>query len=116
MSPMRLSTPPPRLLLILTALPLAAAAAPQRSGFRGQGSARTWNPSKSTTATPNAQRPTPNAGAPGSGHQPSTIHHQPAYDRDVRPILAARCYACHGPNTQRNGLRLDLKERILQGG
>ncbi|MDR3677659.1 MAG: hypothetical protein P4N24_19420, partial [Acidobacteriota bacterium] len=26
---------------------------------------------------------------------------------DIRPILAARCYQCHGPELQQNGLRLD---------
>ena len=29
------------------------------------------------------------------------------YDRDIRPILAKRCLACHGPEKQRAGLRLD---------
>jgi len=33
----------------------------------------------------------------------------------VRPILAARCYPCHGPNLQQNGLRLDSLEAILKG-
>lgn len=33
----------------------------------------------------------------------------PAVDfvRDVEPLLAARCYSCHGPKRQRGGLRLD---------
>ena len=31
------------------------------------------------------------------------------FDRDVRPVLAARCYACHGPDgeSRKAGLRLD---------
>ena len=31
------------------------------------------------------------------------------YDREVRPVLVARCYACHGPDaeTRKAGLRLD---------
>jgi cytochrome c553 len=33
----------------------------------------------------------------------------------VRPILASRCYSCHGPNTQQNGLRLDSLASILAG-
>ena len=35
-----------------------------------------------------------------------------AFNRDVRPILAANCYACHGPdrNNRQMGLRLDREE------
>ncbi len=29
------------------------------------------------------------------------------FDRDIRPILAENCYACHGPGAQEAGLRLD---------
>jgi len=29
------------------------------------------------------------------------------YSRDIRPILAKKCYACHGPGKQEAGLRLD---------
>jgi hypothetical protein len=41
------------------------------------------------------------------------------FDRDVRPILADHCYACHGPGTQEAGLRLDSAEeatRALDSG
>jgi mono/diheme cytochrome c family protein len=38
------------------------------------------------------------------------------YVRDVKPILAARCYACHGPDKQRSGLRLDTAAAALKGG
>jgi hypothetical protein len=30
-----------------------------------------------------------------------------SFTRDVKPILARRCYACHGPETSEAGLRLD---------
>ena len=30
-----------------------------------------------------------------------------AFNRDIRPILADRCFACHGPGSQEAGLRLD---------
>ncbi len=35
-----------------------------------------------------------------------------SFDRDVKPILAAKCFACHGPDAERReaGLRLDLRE------
>ena len=38
------------------------------------------------------------------------------YDRDVRPILAENCYACHGPdgNARKGELRLDRKEDALR--
>ena len=29
------------------------------------------------------------------------------YAREVQPVLARRCFACHGPDTQEAGLRLD---------
>jgi mono/diheme cytochrome c family protein len=38
------------------------------------------------------------------------------FNKDVRPILAANCYACHGPdrNNRRAGLRLD-REDVAKG-
>src|SRR5216683_3249387 len=35
-----------------------------------------------------------------------------SFNRDVRPILADNCYACHGPdrNRRQRGLRLDREE------
>ncbi|MFN0130490.1 MAG: PSD1 and planctomycete cytochrome C domain-containing protein [Verrucomicrobiales bacterium] len=36
--------------------------------------------------------------------------------RDVRPIFQARCYECHGPETQKSGLRLDVRQAALTGG
>ena len=44
---------------------------------------------------------------------------QPAavdYERDVRPILAANCFGCHGPRQAQSGLRLDLRQNALRGG
>ena len=38
------------------------------------------------------------------------------YIRSVKPILAARCYACHGALKQKNGLRLDTAALIKKGG
>ena len=39
-----------------------------------------------------------------------------AYADVVKPILAARCYGCHGPNKQKGKLRLDEPDFILKGG
>jgi hypothetical protein len=39
----------------------------------------------------------------------------PVFAEQIRPILAARCYSCHGPDVQQNGLRLDSLEALLKG-
>ncbi len=38
------------------------------------------------------------------------------YMQDVRPILARKCFACHGPGLQKSHLRLDRREDALRGG
>src|SRR4051812_40122952 len=38
------------------------------------------------------------------------------FDRDVRPVLAAHCVKCHGPEKQKGGLRLDDRAAALEGG
>src|SRR5262245_20656492 len=38
------------------------------------------------------------------------------YARDVKPVLQARCYACHGALKQKSKLRLDSGEFIRKGG
>ena len=38
------------------------------------------------------------------------------YLRDVKPILAAKCFACHGALKQQAGLRLDAAGAIRSGG
>jgi mono/diheme cytochrome c family protein len=35
------------------------------------------------------------------------------FARDVKPLLARRCFACHGPTTSEGGLRLDEHEAAL---
>src|SRR5215470_3933176 len=36
--------------------------------------------------------------------------------QDIQPILAERCYSCHGPDKQENDLRWDRKASALKGG
>ena len=38
------------------------------------------------------------------------------FENDIRPLLAAECYDCHGPEKSKAGLRLDHRELILKGG
>ena len=38
------------------------------------------------------------------------------YEQHVRPILASKCFGCHGPRQQQSGLRLDLRQNALRGG
>jgi mono/diheme cytochrome c family protein len=38
------------------------------------------------------------------------------FDREVKPLFARHCAACHGANKQKGGLRLDRKAEALTGG
>jgi mono/diheme cytochrome c family protein len=38
------------------------------------------------------------------------------YTQRIQPLLAARCYKCHGPETQEAGLRLDTRDGLESGG
>ena len=38
------------------------------------------------------------------------------YLRDIKPVLKARCFECHGGLKQKEGLRLDTAANILKGG
>jgi hypothetical protein len=48
----------------------------------------------------------------------SSAADRPEYNRDVRPILAENCFACHGPDKAalRAGLRLDMREVAIKKG
>lgn len=41
-----------------------------------------------------------------------------SFNFDIQPILASKCFACHGPdaNKRKGDLRLDLREAALAGG
>ncbi len=47
---------------------------------------------------------------------PPAVERRVDYVADVRPILSRHCYACHGPEKQSAGLRLDVKALALAGG
>jgi len=38
------------------------------------------------------------------------------FESKIRPVLAERCFRCHGPEKQKSGLRLDSREALLKGG
>ena len=38
------------------------------------------------------------------------------FEKQVRPLLAAHCYKCHGAARQRGDLRLDSRKAMLEGG
>ena len=40
----------------------------------------------------------------------------PDFARDVRPILERSCFGCHGPEKQKSGYRLDVRDIALKGG
>src|SRR4051812_42903572 len=55
-------------------------------------------------------------GPGGRGVMPPAATRPVDFDADVRPILAASCYACHGDQKQKGGLRLDLPAAAFAGG
>src|SRR5262245_64688893 len=38
------------------------------------------------------------------------------FEKSVRPVLATKCFGCHGPEKQKGGLRLDSRSSMMQGG
>ena len=42
-----------------------------------------------------------------TGLTPAVLAAEVAFSRDIQPLLAKRCFACHGPDTQEAGLRFD---------
>jgi mono/diheme cytochrome c family protein len=38
------------------------------------------------------------------------------FKTEIRPLLESKCFECHGPQKQKNGLRLDLRGAAFKGG
>lgn len=38
------------------------------------------------------------------------------FEKEVRPVIVAKCQACHGSEKQKGDLRLDSREAVLKGG
>src|SRR5687767_3351824 len=56
------------------------------------------------------------AAAFASGKLPRDESRARFFEEWIRPILAERCFGCHGPAKQMSGLRLDSLASILKGG
>jgi mono/diheme cytochrome c family protein len=52
----------------------------------------------------------------GRPRLPAPADRRVDFVKDVQPILATRCVACHGPKVRKGGLRLDVKASALSGG
>jgi hypothetical protein len=52
------------------------------------------------------------AGGQGQGAEQTKVD----FARDIQPIFIKRCYECHGPDKQKNELRLDRKADAFRGG
>src|SRR5690349_6279511 len=47
---------------------------------------------------------------------PPAVERKVDFEADVQPILAQKCYSCHGEEAQQSGLRLDKRQNALRGG
>jgi len=47
---------------------------------------------------------------------PPSANRKVDFEKDVQPILAQKCYSCHGDEAQQSGLRLDKRQNALRGG
>src|SRR2546425_598815 len=54
----------------------------------------------------------------GVGYLPVKAADQLEYNRNVRPILAENCFACHGPDSaaRKAKLRLDIRDEAVKAG
>jgi mono/diheme cytochrome c family protein len=57
--------------------------------------------------------PEPTISAPDAAIDPQAVEF---FERSVRPVLAEHCFSCHGPEKQKNELRVDSRAALLQGG
>ena len=67
-----------------------------------------------TAVTAALSAPAPETAAPQPAARASTEGAE-FFEKRVRPLLAERCFACHGEKIQQGGLRLDSRAAILKG-
>ncbi len=63
------------------------------------------------TAAPAGKQPVASP-KPQTTAQAATV----SYEREVKPLLVTRCYACHGNGTRLGNFQLDSREGLLTGG
>ena len=51
-----------------------------------------------------------------SAEQEPSRAHEELFEKQIRPVLAAQCWSCHGEKKAESGLRLDSRAAILKGG
>ncbi|MEY2881838.1 MAG: hypothetical protein RLZZ15_4218, partial [Verrucomicrobiota bacterium] len=56
------------------------------------------------------------AAAPLAAADDATRAQHAFFENNIRPLLANRCYECHGEKKQKAGLRLDTAARFAKGG
>ena len=81
---------------------------------------RAWIDQNAFEHSAGEQQPPAGQAVPGNAESlPVAAHAQGAgegvFAEEIRPILASRCYRCHGPELQQNGLRLDSLAALLKG-
>jgi hypothetical protein len=47
---------------------------------------------------------------------PAATQKDVTYAKDIKPLLEASCFRCHGEKEKKGGLRLDSLEAVLKGG
>src|SRR5262249_24183239 len=51
-----------------------------------------------------------------AAEKPPTPEQVQFFEKQVRPLLSAHCFKCHGPDKQRGDLRLDSRSGLMTGG
>jgi N-acyl-D-amino-acid deacylase len=59
---------------------------------------------------------TPVAVAKKPKDTPPAVAEKVDFAKQIKPLLARSCVACHGPNKQRSNFRVDSREALLKGG
>lgn len=52
----------------------------------------------------------------GFAKEPTAHSKKVDFLKQIKPLFQAKCYSCHGRESQEGGFRLDLKSRAMEGG